>query len=204
MEHDDIRKTVEEASRGHEPSIDRLLCDHISRLHAYLRLHAGGVVRKKESAHDLVQSVCREVLEDLSGFEYRGEAAFRHWLFTKARRKILDKNRFYRRECRDAAREAGRPTGGADSDDAAARNMLDYYGTLCTPSRDASAREQLARFEQAFDDLPDEYKEVITLARIVSLPHREIAARMGRSEIATRHLLSRALAKLSSKLVRRP
>lgn len=146
---------------------------------------------------DLVQSVCREALEGMEDFEYRGDAAFRHWLFTAARRKIIDKARYYRRARRDAAREAAPP----DSADAGNDELVEQYRSLCTPSRDAAAREQLELIERAFDALPEDYREVITLARIVRLSHAEIAERMGRTPVSTRHLLHRALARLSTALV---
>jgi DNA-directed RNA polymerase specialized sigma24 family protein len=45
--------------------------------------------------------------------------------------------------------------------------------------------------------LPEHYREVIALARIAELPHREIAAQLGKTEEATRILLYRALAALA-------
>ena len=66
---------------------------------------------------------------------------------------------------------------------------------VCTPSRNVVVREELARIEAAFDQLPDEYREVITLARIVGLSHGEIGIRSGRNETAVRKLLSRARAR---------
>ena len=62
------------------------------------------------------------------------------------------------------------------------------------------AREELERIESAFDRLPEEYREVITLARIAGLSRAEIAERMGRREGAVRTLLSRALARLAELL----
>jgi RNA polymerase sigma factor (sigma-70 family) len=58
------------------------------------------------------------------------------------------------------------------------------------------AREQIERLELAFDGLSEDHRKVITLARIVGLPHKDIAAEMGRSESATRMLLFRALGQL--------
>ncbi len=57
-------------------------------------------------------------------------------------------------------------------------------------------QEQLAQLEAAFDRLSPDHREVLTLARIVGLPHREIAEVMGRSEAACRILLYRATAQL--------
>jgi type IV pilus assembly protein PilW len=78
-----------------------------------------------------------------------------------------------------------------------ARGLLDCYRTFCTPSGVLQAREEVERIEAAFDALPDDYREVITLSRIVGLSHAEIAERSGRSEGATRTLLYRALGRLA-------
>lgn len=189
----EVETLIENARRGHAPSIETLLERNLSGLHAFLRLQAGGVVRAKESCADLVQSVCREVLQDIDDFEFRGEAAFRHWLFTAARRKIVDKHRFYNREKREAAREVS-PAAASDA------AVLATYRTFCTPSRQAIVREELAGVERAFDELRPEHREVITLSRIVGLSHKEIAERLGRSEEATRQLLARAMARLGTLL----
>jgi RNA polymerase sigma-70 factor (ECF subfamily) len=47
-----------------------------------------------------------------------------------------------------------------------------------------------------FDQLSDEYREVITLHRVLGLDHEQIAARMQKSPGATRVLLHRAIARL--------
>lgn len=54
--------------------------------------------------------------------------------------------------------------------------------------------------EQAFEDLAEDYREVILLVRVVGLPHARIAETMERAETATRTLLSRAPARLSTRL----
>ena len=58
------------------------------------------------------------------------------------------------------------------------------------------AREHLELVERALDRLPAHYREVIVLARIVELPHSEIAVRLGKSVDAVRQTLVRALMKL--------
>ena len=80
---------------------------------------------------------------------------------------------------------------------------LSGFGSLLTPSRVAIQAEEVAQLEAAFDELPDEYREVITLSRIVGLSHEEIAQEMGRSPGATRVLLHRALARLGRLLEKR-
>ena len=65
---------VDAAQRQDRASIEKLLVRHLPGLEAFVRLRMGPALRGMLTAPDLVQSVCREVLEDLSGFEFRGEA----------------------------------------------------------------------------------------------------------------------------------
>jgi RNA polymerase sigma-70 factor (ECF subfamily) len=154
------------------------------------------MILARESSADLVQSVCREVIQDLDRFSFASEAAFRHWLYTTAERKILDRARYWRRAKRDAGREVdlGKCEVGFEE------RLLESYGSLCTPSRDAIAREQLARVERAFERLPEDYRQVVLLSRIVGLSQAEIAQEMGRSIDSVRNLLFRAMARMTSLL----
>ncbi len=194
------RESVERAARGDAEAIRHLLRAHMAGLRAYVRLRMGPELRAKESSADLVQDVLLEALQDLDQVEYRGEAAFKHWLYTRAEHRIVDRARFYKRAKRDAEREVSQD---AASRAEAERELLACYRTFLTPSRHASAREELERAERAFAKLPPDYREVILLARIVGLSPAEIAERTGRSRSAVNTLYSRALARLSS-LLREP
>ncbi|MEZ5966862.1 MAG: sigma-70 family RNA polymerase sigma factor [Planctomycetota bacterium] len=190
---DDHRAQVEKASRGDAPAIDDLLRRHLPALRAFLRLRAGPAIRARESAADLAQSVCRELLQQMGNFDYRGEAAFKAWLFTAAMRKLVERQRYYEADKRDVGREVHAPgTGDA--------GLLEVYGNVITPSRYAEAHEAMESLERAFDALPQEYRDVIVWHRIVGLSQREIGERMGRSEIAVQRLFARARAKLSAYL----
>jgi RNA polymerase sigma-70 factor (ECF subfamily) len=181
---------VAAASRGEQPAIDELIARHLPRLRAYVRLRMGADLRAREGSMDLVQSVCRELVSHLDEFRWEGEERFLGWLFTTALYKLQEKQRFHGREKR-----AGERPLDVDDD-----GVLAAAASFLTPSRVAAGREHLQRFENAFRALPDDYREVIALSRIVGLGHREIAARMNRSEAATRKLLGRALAELGSLL----
>lgn len=191
---DRLGPLVERASAGDAEAAEALLLAHVARLRAFVRLRMGPLVRSKESSEDLVQSACREILEGLEGFEYRGDAGFRQWLFRCAENKVIDRGRFYTRGKRDAGLEVR-----VDSNESAGETLRGLESVF-TPSRDAAAHEELARLERAFHSLPEDYQEVILLARVLELSHEEIAERMGRSVSATWSLLSRALARLAAKL----
>lgn len=185
----DTESLVSEASQGSLPAVEELLARNLPALRAFLRLRAGPAVRAHEQSGDLVQSVCREVLENLSGFRYGGEAGFRNWLFTAALRKLDDRGRHWQAGKRDAARDVR-----CDEE------LLEGYRQMTSPSEHAIAREQAGRLEAAFDALDEDDRELITLARLVGLSHAEIAAQRGCSEGAARVALHRALARLARRL----
>lgn len=186
------------AGRGDEPAVRTLLSRYLPGLRAFVRLHSGRLVRSKESCSDLVQSACREVLEHADDFVYGGEAGFKQWLYRTALRKIAHRAEYWRADRRDARREhAEVRTAGDDSLD-----VLDCYRAFYTPSQQAMAREELERVETAFDRLSGPYREVIVMAKVMGMSRAEIGVELGRSELAVRTLLSRALAQLANELVK--
>ncbi|MCA8948498.1 MAG: sigma-70 family RNA polymerase sigma factor [Planctomycetes bacterium] len=194
MTPDDSRADLEGLRAGDPAALQALVVRHMDGLEGYLRLRMGARLRARESCSDLVQSVCREVLRDLDRFDYRGEAAFRHWLYTRARHKLAHRFRDLGAERRDPRRErplddvlAGR--GGAA--------LMRSYGLLATPSRALAEREAIARIEAAFDELPEDYREALTMRRLMGLEYPAIAEHMQRSEGAVRNLVHRAIARLT-------
>lgn len=190
---DELRETVAAAQRGDRGALAALVAEHLPPLEAFVRGRAGNLIRDKESVHDLVQSVCREALADLSDIDYRGEREFRNWLFVLATRKILDRHKFYRRAQRDAARE--QPLDRVDTE-----RLLQAYGALATPSRIASAREELVRIEAAVARLPLAQREAVGYVKLLGLPYEQVAERMGRTPSSVRGLVARALAAIADEL----
>ena len=191
MTDDSLKPLIDAATAGDPQALDDLVARYLPRLHAYVRLHMNAPLRAREASVDVVQSICREVLEERENFVYRGEAPLMSWLLTTALNKLRERARHAGRLKRDARRETP-------------EDLVDpaVYASLVTPSRDAIGREEIERLESALDRLPDDYREVIILARIVGLPHAEISAHMGRTGSSTRNLLGRALTKLMEELDR--
>jgi RNA polymerase sigma factor (sigma-70 family) len=171
------------------PSAQDRLTEHVAALRAYVRLRLGRALRAREESEDIAQSVVREALEDLPRFE-GGSKGMRAWLLKRAENKIRDRGRFWKRDRRDGSREEGI----AQDEE---RTLLDAYRSFVTPSRAASAREELALVERAFAELPEDHRRVILLSRVGGLSHAEVARELDRSEAATRTLLSRAMARLA-------
>jgi RNA polymerase sigma-70 factor (subfamily 1) len=191
----DTPQLVERIRAGDREALEDLLRSELPGLRAYVRLRAGAALRERESASDLVQSTCREVLGNLDAFAYGGEAGFRNWLYAAALRKIMNRAEHWGAQKRDARREeplqAGSPSAADD------RGLAAVYGTLGSPSQNAVARETLDAMEAAFDRLPEDRREIIVLARVVGLDHADIAQRLGCSEASARQRLFRALAELA-------
>ncbi len=189
----DTPELYERATRGDPIALDALLEQYLPRLHAFVSTRLGGELRAREGSLDVVQSVCRELLDARDHFDFAGEDRFRAWLFTAALNKVRERHRRLHAARRDARREVGED--GLDLD------LLAL--TFTTPSQAAIGAETGRAIRAALDDLSEDHREVITLARIARLPHPVIAELMDRSEVATRQLLSRAMVQLVGVLRRR-
>ncbi|HEX5050968.1 MAG TPA: sigma-70 family RNA polymerase sigma factor [Planctomycetota bacterium] len=179
------------AANGDPGALDDLLAQHLPAVRAFVRAHMSPRLRARESASDLVQSVCRELLTHKERFRHPGEHGFEAWLFTTARRKVANRARDLDRQKRDAQRELG------DLSETAINTLGAAYARISSPSGRALRQEDIERLEAAIDQLPDEQREVITLAHLVGLSRAEIGARMGKTEEAVRALLHRAKARLA-------
>ncbi len=191
---DDDGDLVARAVAGDGLARDALFAAHQDDLRAFVRLRLGRHLRSREESLDLAQSVVREALEALPRFEVRGPGGFRRWLLLRAEHKIKDRARFWNRARRDTRLEvpiAGTPDSGEDRAVAAALQ------NLSTPSSEAARNEELARLESAFAKLSDPERRIILLVRIAGMTHEDAAIEMGRTVLATRSLLSRAMARLA-------
>lgn len=172
--------------RGDAAALDALLRRHLPDLRVFVRAKSGPRLRAQESCSDLVQTVCREALQSVEHYEWRGEGSFRRWLFTLAMNKLRNRADYHAAERRDAARVVaggdvvGETPGG--------------FG----PSQHAIAGEANAKFEASLDRLDEDHREVILMARVIGMSHQEIAAELGIAEGAVRTRLSRALSRLAT------
>ncbi|MBL9076321.1 MAG: sigma-70 family RNA polymerase sigma factor [Planctomycetes bacterium] len=178
---------------GDRSALEQLLERYLPTLHAYVRVRLGGALEPRESTMDVVQSVCRQVLSAEGAFRFVDEDHFRAWLFSAAVNKLREKFRYHRGQ----RRAVGREERALDHEPVTAAAFLQ------TPSAQAIGGETAAAVTAALATLSDAHREVLTLARLVKLPHRAIAELMGRTEPAVRQLLVRATLALAEELERR-
>ncbi|MFN0059205.1 MAG: sigma-70 family RNA polymerase sigma factor [Planctomycetota bacterium] len=173
--------------------VDKLLVEHLNSLNAYVRARTGQKLAARESISDLVQSTCREALAAGDSPRFADESSFKAWLLTLAEHKILKRARHWGAQKRDRGREVRVSRMGAVE----AAGLANAYQRLHTPSHAAKVAEEIERLEEALAQLPEAQREVLLLHRLLGFRHSEIAERTGRSEEATRQLLSKGLARLS-------
>lgn len=179
-----------ESRKPEQPSLESLLEKELEILRGFVDQQLGKQVRARESCADIVQSVCREALQDRDQFEYQGEAAFRRWLQRCALHKIYRKWEYHKAQKRDAAREV-RDHG--DNSEAALAHLA---RTSRTPSKELMDRQAVERIHAAIDRLPEKYRLAITLHKLVGLSSQEIAQQTGQTEGAIRTQVYRGLAQL--------
>lgn len=165
------------------------LSDCLPALRAYVRRRAGRHLLGRESVSDLVQSACRELLEDLPEIDLEGARRVEAWLRMCAERKIVDRARRLRRQVDTISLQEALEDwqhGPADG--------------LPAPERVAAAREELQRLHAALAALPEHYREVFELAVLEGASHAEIARRTGRTVGAVKNLVYRAKARVVMRL----
>lgn len=191
MREEDSCDLLRRSQTGDQEALHALLVRHYPALLAFARFRMNPLLRAHASTEDLVQSTCRELLQRAEGFDYRGEEAFRAWLFKALLHKLQNHERHLLAQKRDVRRNK------VLSDDSALAAF--YSSTLC-PEGELLAVERIQALERALDSLPEHYREVISLSRFARLSRAAVAEAMGRSEDSVRSLLTRALVALAGAL----
>jgi RNA polymerase sigma factor (sigma-70 family) len=183
---------------GHEtPTLRDLLPGALAKLEAYVRKRLARTIRDRESAVDLVQSICGHLLAAGVPFEYRGESQFHAWLQVVVANEIRGRLRKYRDD-RPLGPQVALATG---SELEAARAMRP---NSATPPAIALQNEEIGLLDAALAQLPDHYREVIVRRHLREHSRARIARDLGLTIAAVQNLLARAKAKLAGILDRSP
>ncbi len=194
MESPPSSEFLRRSRSGDVAAMHALMQQHLPALRAFVRVRMSPLLRAHESGSDLVQSACLELLRKLDGFEYRGEAPFRAWLYNSVLNTLRDKERALKAQKRDARREVSMQESSSYG------GLAACYSGVLSPSRQLIAEERVRALEAAFDDLPEDYREVISLSYFVRLSRVQVAVQMERTEASVRNLLVRARAALAEAL----
>ena len=168
------------AARGEEESFAELYRDLHPPLLRYLRTLSW------DHAEDACSETWLEVARSLGSFT-GGEPSFRAWMFTIARRKLIDRVRY----------ESRRPSSGWDGSDDGAAATRDI-------AEDVVEMDSTYRALALVQTLPPDQAEAVLLRVVGGLEYADVATVMGRSTGAVRVLVHRGLRRLASALGDQP
>lgn len=171
-----ISELVAKAQAGDRESFGRLAELYRERLEIQVRSRLGGKVRARLGVDDVVQETYTVAFESIGKLRYRDEESFYRWLGSIAEHLIWSSSQ---KKAWDQIHLAH-----------------DVAGEDTPPGKLLQRKERFERLEQALRGLPEDYRRVLTMARIEGRRVSEIAARMNRSEAAVHKLLARALSRL--------
>jgi RNA polymerase sigma-70 factor (ECF subfamily) len=173
----EFNEVLHAAARGDEAAFARLWRDNQPPLLRYLRVLTG------ESAEDVSSEVWLEVARRLPRFR-GGEGEFRAWLFTTARRRVIDLRRYADRHPVSLTGDPGQLDRRAADDTAAA--ALAHMST-------SAALELIA-------SLPRDQAEIIVLRVIACLDAKQVGRIVGKRPGAVRVAAHRGLRTLAARL----
>ena len=176
--HEQFEGVIGGAKTGAEWAITALYREFGPGLLRYLRAQAPA------DGEDLASEVWMNVAAGVGRFQ-GDEAAFRCWLFSIARRRLIDFRR--REQRRQTMLSSLEPTVASDAVDPEARALM--------ASESEAALAHIAT-------LPPDQAEVVLLRVVAGLDAEAVAAIIGKKAGAVRVLQHRALKRLSGRLVR--
>lgn len=147
-----------------------------------VRVHLGPGLRGALESEDILQSVVLDAFRALPSYEHRHSGGLRAYLHSRVVNKIRDRARRMGTLKRDGAV----PLSHEIEAELASTEGPTYF-----------AGERLEQLERCLAALPPEMARVIVLRKVDGLSSQDVAARIGKSDAATRKLYSRALARLS-------
>lgn len=190
---------VERIKQREQDALARYIDLHRQQIGGFLRSITGDHLLALVELDDLIQEISAAALTGLETAPFDQYEPMQ-WLQQLARRRVIDAHRFhFDAQRRDAGRQQS-IHGGANADS----SMVGLEQLLAISMTSASAalsRDlRMVRIQQAIEGLSDEQKEAIRLRYAEGLPTKTIAERLGKTDVATRVLLSRSMRQLEKLL----
>lgn len=192
MPEDSLLPDLQKAKRGDRLALDRVLGHLEARFRRLAQGRIGPGLKAKMRTSDILQSTYLDVVKSVENFEGKDAEEFVAWVARIMENNIRDKDKYFQ------ARKRKDPKHVRISTSESSEMPLNRS----TPSVEAVRAEDLLLVSQALDKLDPDYKTVILMRMVEGKSHKEIADVLGRSDAATRMLLSRARTMLSLELDR--
>ena len=177
------------ARGGDQDALGSLLEEYREYLRVLARSRVGRELQVRLDPSDLVQETLLEAHRGFREFLGETEAELTAWLRRILVRNLTDQLKHHHSQKRDYHRE--RPL--AELVEQAHQALA---APLSTPSTHAVRREQAVLLAGVLAQLPEDYREVVTMRHVEGRSFEEVAAAMGRTSGAVRMLWMRALERL--------
>ena len=183
------------ARKGDQCAMNNLCGLYVERIRRIARLRMGPQLRSQLESMDIAQDALWAAVRELDDFTYQDEGDFLRWVSIIVENTIRDNVDKIHAGKRDVRRQVPLDSAVARSD--RGRVSTRRPARTTTPSLLAARSEELDRLERAMDQLKDEYRQVILLAKIEGLSYAQIGRRLGKTPDAVGMLLSRAMVALT-------
>jgi RNA polymerase sigma-70 factor (ECF subfamily) len=170
--------------------------DRRPALLSFIDRRLGSALRGKLEPQDVLQELAVKALRELPHTDLSARDPF-GWLCHLAEQCIVDGHRRFAADKRNAGREvSGNVRIGDGSQDLVAL----LAASLTSPSMAVVRNERQRRLMAVVAGLPADHQEALRLRYGEGLPTRDVAGRLGKTDVATRVLLSRLVQQLQEQL----
>ncbi len=199
MDHIDEQVQIAAIKGGSTAALADYIQSHRDQLMGFIRAITGTRLMSVMELDDLVQEVSASAFQSLATAPL-DQFTPMEWIQQIARRRVVDAHRFhFEAQRRDAGKQQSlhAPSGG--NDEALGLEHL-LAASFTTPSAAVSQDIRLTRMQQALGQLSEEQQAAIRLRYVNGLNTKDIAAKLNKTDVAIRVLLSRSVRQLETLL----
>ena len=189
---------VELAAKGDRDALPRLIVHYHVPLRRVLAGGMDGAVRRYIDPDDVLQETYIAAFKAVADCDFDGPGGFYKWLERIARNRLKNQQRALKQQKRDVGREVVRQTATTGSYPDLIQRVASPQST---PSRHMAREEATAAVMSCLARLTDDQRIAVTMRFLEARPVSEIAAHLGRSEMAVHMLFHRGLKALRKLMV---
>ena len=197
MTETEIEQLEEKVRGGDNTALGDLLEHYRPRLLNFIKQQMSASLQQKLDPDDVLQEISISCVNSLGSVDLSQRRPF-DWICQVARRRIIDAARHYKGADKRSLDREVPLAGGAGPDQGGFIQML--VASITSPSRAFSRDQREFQLQQAIEQLPPDSRDALRMRYVESLPTKEIATRMNKSDGAVRVLLTRSLKKLQGLL----
>lgn len=192
----DDSELIERVRKKDAEALAQYIAAEHNRLIGFIKSISSARLLAQIEVDDLLQEVSTAALTSLETAPFDKYEPMQ-WLQQLARRRVVDAHRFhFEAKRRDAGRQHS--MHGADGDGGGFEAIL--AASITSPSAAFSRDVRVNRMHEAVSDLTEEQQTVIQMRFVQNMPTKEIAEKLGKTDVAIRVLLSRSVKVLEKQL----